>query len=609
MRRFLHRSSKAIVTALCLAMLTSGLSGCSIGGSDNDVSTSDSDDEDGDSIFSGIGKLTGDKDGGSDDATDGDAGDDSDDASDMENGGEAETDPETDGEDSSESGGSDKDNSDKGTDQSDASEIPQLYKRTATEYRNADDGTRLATEEYDSFCLYDDEKDKYPTLEKVLKIINAEAEIETDINETAAEAQLQVDQMEDTTYFGGYTDEAKLSIERLDSKVISVRENYYGYWGGAHGMYGDSGYTYDLTTGEKIGIYDVVKDEDTLLEVLTEKIQELYPDVWEYDLEGDNDAILTAIDDEENINWTMQTDGITIYFNPYAIAAYAAGEQTVPIRFDEYPDLFTGSYGNSEVEDWAKDGSELQADIDGDGDIEIISVWERYFYEEDYSYSYVDGFQISVDDQTYEFDGSSFDTEYTFVKKGSNYYLYIFTQQESDYNYIYMYDLTGGEPKALGEMQGSLATAPGAYAYEYDENSYSEYSGVITSLDQFYIYVRTNIAGTRSGRYEAKVGADGKIEASGDQLIYYNSGPDYPDLTAKKDMTYDTVDEDGNVTGTKDVKNGDTIIYYRTDDEGFADMKTNDGTIIRLNIDDSEWPYTIDGEDIQSLFDGIVFAS
>ena len=70
-------------------IITSGLSGCSIVGSDNDVSTSDSDDEDGDSIFSGIGKLTGDKDGGSDDATDGDAGDDSDDASDMENGGEA----------------------------------------------------------------------------------------------------------------------------------------------------------------------------------------------------------------------------------------------------------------------------------------------------------------------------------------------------------------------------------------------------------------------------------------------------------------------------------------------------------------------------------------
>lgn len=602
MKKFLLRSSKAIVAALCMAMLTSGLAGCSIGSTDSSEVTEDEDDDEG-SAFDNIGKLVNETNSTKDeDDADEQSGDD------TEESGATVTDSETDDEEEgSFPGGLDDDG--KGDDEFDNASLPQLYKRTATEYRNADDGTRLATEEYDSFYLYDDEKDDYPTLEKILKLINAEAEIETDINETAAEAQTQYDQMEEDSYFGGYTDESKLNIERLDSKVISVRENYYSYWGGAHGIFGDSGFTYDLTTGEKVGIYDVVKDEETLLEVLTEKIQELYPDVWEYDLGGDNDGILTAIDDEEFINWTMQTDGITIYFNPYAIAAYAAGEQVVPIKFDDAPDLFTGDYWNSEVEDWAKDGSELKADIDGDGDIESISVWERYFYEEDYSYSYVDGFQINVDDQTYEFDGSSFDTEYTFVKKGSNYYLYIFTQQESDYNYIYMYDLTGGEPKALGEMQGSLATAPGVNYYEYDENSYSEYSGVITTLDRFYINVRTNIAGTRSGRYEAKVGADGKIEASGDQLIYYNSGPDYPDLTAKKDKTYDTVDEDGNVTGTKDVRSGDTIIYYRTDSEGFADMKTSDGTIIRLNIDDSEWPYTIDGEDIQSLFDGIVFAS
>ena len=259
--------------------------------------------------------------------------------------------------------------------------------------------------------------------------------------------------------------------------------------------------------------------------------------------------------------------------------------------------------------DWAKDGQTLVADINNDGDYENISVFERYFYEEDYDYSYVDGFRIEIDDESYEFDGYSFGSEYTFVKRDTNYYLYIFTQQESDYNYIYMYDLTGGTPKAIGEMQGSLATAPGVAYYEYDENSYSEYSGVMTDLDQFYIYVRTNIAGTRSGRYEALIRSDGKIEASGDKLIYYTSGPDYPDLTAKKDKTYDTVDEDGNVTGTTDVKNGDTVTYYRTDDEGFADMKLSDGTIIRLYIDDSDWPYTIDGEDIQSLFDGIVFAS
>ena len=601
-KKFLRKSSRAIALACCAAMLMSSLTGCSIGGNSNDSSSSDEADNDGNSLFGKLGDMTsgsGEND-GDDEGTDGDAeGEDGD----QLVGGPDELDPEG-GDEASYPGGLDDDG--KGDDEFDPDSLPELYKRTSNEYRNTDDGTRLVEFQYDQLYLQDDIKDDYPTLEKVLKMINAEIEITEDINEIAEEAQMQLDAMDDKSYFGGYTDESTASIERLDSKVISVREHIYSYYGGAHGIFGDGGVTYDLTTGEKVSIYDVVVDEETLLNVLADKIQELYPDVWEYDLSEDTASLETAIDDEEFINWTMQTDGITIYFNPYAIAAYASGEQVVPIKFDEMPDLFTGDYWNSEVENYALEGSSLIADIDGDGTAENVSVWERYYYEEDYSYSYVDGFQIDIDGTTYEFDAFSYESSYIFVKKNNEYYLYINTLQESDYDMIYMYKLSGNEPTELGATPGELSAGPNVPYFEYDENSFNEYKGIITNLNHFYIMTRTNLCGTVTGIYDAAVGNDGRIQvADGYDGKFYIRDTEY---TALVDKTYNTVDEDGNVTGTKDVKKGDTVTYYRTDDNLFADLKTSDGTIIRLDIDQSGWPYTCDGVDIETLFDGIIFA-
>ena len=46
----------------------------------------------------------------------------------------------------------------------------------------------------------------------------------------------------------------------------------------------------------------------------------------------------------DQLNWTLDPQGLTFYFNPYEIASYAEGLLTATILFKERPDLFQGPY-------------------------------------------------------------------------------------------------------------------------------------------------------------------------------------------------------------------------------------------------------------------------
>jgi hypothetical protein len=39
-----------------------------------------------------------------------------------------------------------------------------------------------------------------------------------------------------------------------------------------------------------------------------------------------------------------------------------------------------------------------------------------------------------------------------------------------------------------------------------------------------------------------------------------------------------------------------------------VDLKLDDGSIVRIEIDDSDYPHTVNGIDIEEAFEGIMFA-
>ena len=71
------------------------------------------------------------------------------------------------------------------------------------------------------------------------------------------------------------------------------------------------------------------------------------------------------------------------------------------------------------------------------------------------------------------------------------------------------------------------------------------------------------------------------------------------------------VDNNGTVTGTKELKPGDEVILYRTDDSTWVDAWLNDadGTLVRIGVDLENWPATLDdGRHADEVFDGMHFA-
>ena len=121
--------------------------------------------------------------------------------------------------------------------------------------------------------------------------------------------------------------------------IISVLLNNYIFSGGAHGNTTLIAYNYDTTTGKYLGITDVSGlNYNQLSEICREKLTKVLID--------DNLAVSSSsevIDMKEMINsgafpqagnfeiFTLKGKKLTVYFEPYAVAPYVYGIQTVEI--------------------------------------------------------------------------------------------------------------------------------------------------------------------------------------------------------------------------------------------------------------------------------------
>jgi len=124
-------------------------------------------------------------------------------------------------------------------------------------------------------------------------------------------------------------------ISYFDGNTFSFRQMDYDYTGGAHGMPYWEGFTFDLHTGERLLLSDVIGNSEEELKAVVVRYFDEYmsktPDgFWE-------DALKVV---EEGTGFSshfyLTQDGIRFYFEPYALASYAAGFQEVTIPYDEF---------------------------------------------------------------------------------------------------------------------------------------------------------------------------------------------------------------------------------------------------------------------------------
>ena len=79
-------------------------------------------------------------------------------------------------------------------------------------------------------------------------------------------------------------------------------------------------------------------------------------------------------------------------------------------------------------------------------------------------------------------------------------------------------------------------------------------------------------------------------------------------MATKQDVTGVLVDEEGRETGNKyTIPSGTEVTICATDGKSFVDLRVGEEKV-RVYVVCDIWPQTIDGVDIEELFDGILFA-
>lgn len=471
---------------------------------------------------------------------------------------------------------------------------PEMLDISTTEffkpYNDPDSGKYLVEFTYPGVFLGTEDQEKYPRLASAVDALRAEIETQAEAEYAEYTSAALERFTESPEYFDLYLNTNEFSVRRADSVVLSLLGTYETYMGGAHGMHGHTAVTFDTATGKRLALQDVSTDVDALLREVDAQVRKDYPDLSF--MNGDD---MISAKNLEYFSWTLESDGITFYFDPYLLGAYAEGSQCVRIPFRGNEQLFKTEYlmvpGNYA---WQfPDGDLLIADLDGDGETERGSVWASG--NENGAF---DSFDITVGGSSYTETVYHYDRSAVFIHTMSGDFVYMELFFDNDYRQIYVYEITGGTVRKAGETDLGLRTLTDGYPEGFLPTRQ------LTDPGHFELQTRTDALSTSNAWRHYHVGEDGLPVPEEDWFYITNAR----NLTLKRALAVNLVDEGGSSAGSADLPAGTSLALYRTDDASYVDLKLTDGRIARIPVSLGSWPIIAAGMDAQELFDGMMFA-
>lgn len=402
------------------------------------------------------------------------------------------------------------------------------------------------------------------------------------------------DKSEDAYTYYYYVD-TDAAVTRSDDVVFSIADTTYTFMGGPHPNTDFNCYNIDSETGKVLTISDVVTDKAALIDALDKKLHEDYPDLDNELLDPDLKGTLGNMYDEidgMSLTFNLTNDSIVVSFSAYDLASYAVGPKESVLRFEDYPELFEARYTKT-AENYAV---ALTPDKPytfktADGSVRNLT----------FSYNTSQGeYMDDCYDVTITLDGKEFTDPVQYSYGLSPYlmyqdhkaFLYVRSRSDNDYEFTNIYDLNGEKASKVE-----------------DSMDVSFYSTTPVNPEDFIMYARSALLSTYTifRHYELDA-ADGRpVPMTNEWWIQTDIK-----LTLKKDLTLSVMDEltaEG-IDNGKDEKfpKGTVFKPVRTNSLSWVDLETEDGRYARVYVDNSDWPQTIGGVDIEELFDGIIFA-
>ncbi|MBR3760186.1 MAG: DUF3298 domain-containing protein [Ruminococcus sp.] len=250
--------------------------------------------------------------------------------------------------------------------------------------------------------------------------------------------------------FETYIFNLDVHIRRADSVAISILHDSYNYFGIDSESRSFWGENFNTETGETIYLPDVVTDIDKLAEAVeTELYKSFGADTFYSDT-----AIENYFKDygTDGSHWTLEYNGVTIYFDDGEIAGSGVGDISVTIEFEKYPELFKEKYKNT------PDGyivglpmkSSFYTDLDGDGSSEAITLSDSY--EGEFGVDRTLSLHISTPetDYTEKFMANGCEAYYIKTSDGKN-YLYVLMELEAQHE-LYTFQITDTSINKVGKQ-------------------------------------------------------------------------------------------------------------------------------------------------------------
>lgn len=452
---------------------------------------------------------------------------------------------------------------------------------------------RLADVTWMSVALSQKSAEEYPALAKAVEDYCVEDAIfaEEMLQDMLPGAREQAEYMGNDFY--GYSYEVNCSIQRADSRLLSVRFDYDAYTGGMRPYFGTTVWNLDSATGKPLALSQVVTDWKQLPQLLVQALEEKYTELYEETF-ADMNRILQGYS-EEAYTWTLGYQGITFYFGTSEIAPTAAGALEATLWFDQYPELFAEEYTQIPEGGYAiylpeyswitvdlnpgdNTRDKVYVGLDDEGSL-CVAKNETFVEDDDYFAYYADAYLVTPDNK--------------------NFYLYVDSSAENDYSTFRVYDMTGEEPRCIALLEGA------GYSGVWDDHYIlgpNWFTSVFNDPGHFLLSAHLDILGTMSGTRVFHMDPETGLPIA--EQDYYDLPQERDPLVTKRSITVKQL------PGEKDMEipAGTQLWFLRTNGKNYVDMILKDGRQCRIYVTYRDWQGYVNGIPEDECFEGIMYA-
>ena len=356
-----------------------------------------------------------------------------------------------------------------------ASKIPEKVELihpvivTVHQGAQADDNSMIYTATWGGAQLDKDEQQLYPQLASALDE-EIEASKKYVLSQRDNIVKYNLPDMAANEGFNGFEMKDAYKIVRSDSAFTSVKRTCFEFAGGAHPTTLIDGYTYSTQDGSRIKLSDIFADEAAVLNTIHDRLKEDYPDAGFFNL--DEDIKMYKFDAGENdvkLTWTLGYNGVTFYFNPYELAPYASGIQTVTLSFRDYPDLYAKGVDCYNGDYMTPVPTDVKNPF-GDGAITIEGIYDEY--------GYVNKLVITVNGNRSEFEGRTYTLDPYLAYKDGKYSVYVFESGDDDERWCDKYDIVDGAAVAAERIKGGIPLSDSVADVDQPLEGYHNYQRV-----------------------------------------------------------------------------------------------------------------------------------